>query len=257
MASSLACIGLDVDSLDALNAHLSAMPSELVGRIAGVESVRYTDPSGARVVVAVDQEGDTIDLVPSYDARAGALLGALGPLGPVVQTDVRLEDGSTATRLAADLEQRRHLDGVLAGPLRGSVVALGLDVTVHADEAAFTASDSSVLGTPGPDETPQRWAAESFVAYGLFGTEGKPDPTAFLAGTVLDARTHTHSATGQTFHVARVRTVGFEATLCLPGSEHPTAPAAGNVVAGTCYLVVDVPTLWTVEPPRRKKRWGR
>ena len=34
----------------------------------------------------------------------------------------------------------------------------------------------------------------------------------------------------------------------------PVAPVAGNVLAGSCYLVVDVPTLWTVEPPRRKRR---
>ena len=51
-----------------------------------------------------------------------------------------------------------------------------------------------------------------------------------------------------------MRTVGFEATVCLAASDHPTAPVAGNVLAGSCYLVVDVPTLWTVEPPRRKRR---
>ena len=78
-----------------------------------------------------------------------------------------------------------------------------------------------------------------------------------LAGVVLAAETHTHEVTGQVFHTARVRTVGFEATVCLPGSEHAEPPAPGNVVAGSCYLVVDAPTLWTVEPPRRKKRWGR
>ncbi|WP_148612187.1 hypothetical protein [Nocardioides rubriscoriae] len=257
MASTLACIGLDVDSLDTLNLHLSAMPSSLVGRIGGVESVRYTDASGARVVVALDQDGDTIDLVPSYDARPGAQLADLGPLGAVVQADVRDDTGEVVTRMAVDLEQHRHLTGVVGGPLRGSVVALGIEMTVHADAAAFAASDDSVLGTPEPGQAPTRWGAESFVSYGQFATEGDPEPTAFLAGTVIAADTHTHGVTGQVFHVARVRTVGFEATVCLAGSEHPDAPRTGSTVAGLCYLVVDVPTLWTVEPPRRKKRWGR
>jgi hypothetical protein len=260
MASTLACIGLDVDSLDTLNLHLSAMASSVVGRIGGVESVRYSDPSGARVVVALDQDGDTIDLVPSYDARPGAQLADLGPLGPVVQADVRDESGEVVTRMAVDLEQHRHLTGVVGGPLRGSVVALGIEMTVHADAAAFAASDASVLGAGEPAEpgaAPARWGAESFVSYGLFGPEGDPEPTAFLAGTVLARETHTHGVTDQVFHTARVRTAGFEATVCLAGSEHPAAPATGSTVAGLCYLVVDVPTLWTVEPPRRKKRFGR
>lgn len=258
MSSTLACIGLDVDSLETLNAQLEQMPTELVGRTGGLESVRFTDPSGARVVVARDGEGDTIDLVPSYDGRAGALLGNLGPLGNVVQADVLDEDGEVVTRLAVDLEQHRHLTGVVPGPLRASVVALGLEMATHADGAAFAASDASILGAAEPGEDVRRWGDESFVSYGLFSTDPEAaEPTAFLAGTVLAAETHTHAVSGQAFHVVRVRTAGFEATVCLAGAEHPTAPVAGNVVAGSCYLVVDVPTLWHVEPPRRKKRFGR
>lgn len=257
MASTLACIGLDVDGLETLNLHLTTMASQVVGRIGGIESVRYTDESGARIVVAIDADGDTIDLVPSYDARPGALLTEVGPLGPVVQADVVDEGGELLTRLAVDLEQHRHLTGVVASRVRASVVALGLDVGVHADDAAFRTSDASILGTPEPGEEPTRFAAESLLSYGLFGSGADPEPTAFLAGVVLGAETRTHGATGQDFHVLRVRTVGFEATVCLPGSAHPVVPEPGNVVAGSCYLVVDAPSLWTVEPPRRKKRWGR
>lgn len=257
MSSSLACIGLDVESLDTLNALLDQMPVTLVGRTDGIESVRFTDPSGARVVVARDAEGDTIDLVPSYDGRAGAQLGGLGPRGDVVQADVLDDRNEVLTRLAADLEQRRHLTGLVAGPLRASVVALGLEMTVHADVAAFRASDASLLGEPTPGEEQSRWADESFLSYGLLGTDTDAEPTAFLAGTVLASQTHTHAVSDQVFHVVRVRTVGFEATLCLAGSEHPVAPSTGNIVAGSSYLVADVATLWSIEPPRRKTRWRR
>lgn len=254
MPSTLACIGLDVTSLDELNAHLTAMPSEVAGRVGGIESVRYTDESGARIVVARDADGETLDLVPSLDARPGALLGDLRAHGPVVAADVLGDDNELVTRLAADLEQHRHLDGVLAGPLRAAVVVLGVEMSVHADAAAFAASPVSRLGQEDPSEDAPQLADESFLSYGLFGDADAAEPTAFVAGTVLDAETRTHGVTGQSFHVARLRTAGFEATACLPASAHPVTPEPGQVVAGSAYLVLDVPTLWVVEPPRRRRR---
>lgn len=249
MPSTLACIGLDVTSLDELNAHLEAMPSSLVGRVDGIESVRYTDLSGARLVVARDPGGETVDMVPSYDARPGALLGGLGALGPVLQADVLGDDNEVVTRLATDLEQHRHLRGTLGGPLRASLVALGVEMATFTDAEAFAASDASRL-----DGGEQRFGAESFLSYGLFADADAAEPTAHLAGTVLEATTKTHGITRQAFHVVRVRTVGFEATVCLAAPDGDDTPQPGNVVAGACYLVADVPTLWTIEPPRRRKR---
>jgi hypothetical protein len=252
MPSSLACIGLDVADLDELNEHLSAMATQVAGRVGGVETVRYADESGARVMLVQDAEGTTLDVVPSYDARAGVLVADLGPHGSYVAADVVDDDGATVTRLVADLAQRRHLSGTVAGPLRGALVVLGVEMSVHADQAAFDASPDAALGDAGDDGP--RFAAESVLSYGIFGDAADAQPTAYLAGTVLDAETRTHAVTEQVFHVARVRSAGFEATVCLPGSASPTAPAPGNVVAGSAYLVLETPTLWTVEPPRRQRR---
>ena len=49
------------------------------------------------------------------------------------------------------------------------------------------------------------------------------------------------------FTIASVRTVGFEADLCLAGSEHPGIPAPGNIVSGTVFLsaAIDGPALQT------------
>lgn len=247
MSTTLACIGLHVDGLDELNGYLEQMPTAVVGRTAGIESVQYADPSGARVVVVRDEEGDTLDLVPSYDAKPGALLGDLGPVGALAQADVLDDDNELATRLSLDLEQQPHLAALVKGPIRASVVALGVELVAYPDQAAFDAVDH---GLP--------YGSESFVSYGLFGGEDvDPDPTAWLAGTVLAAETHTHSVTGQDFHVARLRTVGFEVTVCLAAGEDVAPPTVGGIVAGSCYLVGDVPTLWVVEPPRRRKRKGR
>ncbi len=226
MASTLACIGLDVADLDALGAHLEQLPGELVGLAGGVETVRYEDASGSRVTIG-RLDGGVVDLVPSYAAPPGAVLSALASHGDVTQADV-VASGETVTRFSCDLEQARHLPD--DGLHEASVVALGVEMSVHVDAAAFAASDASVLG-----------AGESFVSYG-----GEADPSAFLAGTVLTTQTHTHAVTGQVFHAVRVRTVGFEATVCLAASEHPTAPEPGNLVAGLAYVVADVPGLWAL-----------
>lgn len=172
---------------------------------------------------------DTADEVPS-----ASTLECIGV------ADVVDETGETVTRMAFDLLQRQDAsDRTHTEVDDAAVIALGVAVSTHADEAAFAASAASALGD-GPDSP--RFAAESFVSYGLFGS-GPADPTAFLAGTVLESRTEVHAASGQRFHVAWVRTVGFEAACCLPASHHPAPPPPGAVLAGTVYLVLDVPAL--------------
>ncbi|GAA5141290.1 hypothetical protein GCM10023340_02770 [Nocardioides marinquilinus] len=249
MASTLACLGMHVDDLDRLGDVLDQLPADLVGRVATdegvVESVRHRDDSGACVVLA-RLDGGVVDLVPTFESDRGARLGGLGVAGEAVVADVLDDDGETVTRLACDLVQRRHVRD--AGPVDAAVVALGVEVGVHADAAAFAASDDSVLGEPEPGEEPMRLTAQSFVSYGLFSGDADPEPTAFLAGEVLAAESRTHAVTGQSFHVLQVETVGFTATVCLAASEHPTLPAPGSVVAGVCYLVADAPDLWSFEP---------
>jgi hypothetical protein len=249
VASTLACLGMHVDDLDRLGDVLDRLPADLVGRLETgdgvVESVRHRDDSGACVVLA-RVDGGVVDLVPLLEADRGARLGGLGVAGEAVVADVLDDDGEMVTRLACDLVQRRHVRD--AGAVDAAVVALGVEVGVHADAAAYATSEQSVLGEPGPGEEPMRLAAQSFISYGLFSGDAEPEPTAFLAGEVLASETRTHGVTGQSFHVLEVATVGFTATVCLAASEHPTLPAPGNVVAGVCYLVADAPSLWSVTP---------
>ena len=251
MSSTLACIGLAVDDLDALADIIDGLPGELVGRTGGTDTVRHADPSGSRLLIS-RRDGEVVGLVPSFAAAPGALVSGLAEQAGLVSCDVVDADGETATRFLVDLEQVRHLDGD-PGTLQVSVVALAVEMQVHADADSFAASDASVLDD-GDDTDAPRWAAESFVSYGLFRTED-PEPTAFLAGTVLAVETREHSVSGQAFHAARVRTAGFEATVCLAASEHTTAPSPGNVIAGACYLVVDAPRLWAIEVPPKRKWW--
>lgn len=95
--------------------------------------------------------------------------------------------------------------------------------------------------------SPPRLASESFISYGVFGDPGQARAHARLSGTVLNAWRSICTLTGQLFTIAAVRTVGFEADLCLAGSEHPSVPAPGNIISGTVFLVatVDAPALLT------------
>jgi hypothetical protein len=66
-----------------------------------------------------------------------------------------------------------------------------------------------------------------------------------LSGTVLEADRAVCTLTGQPFIIASVRTAGFEADMCLAGSEHPNLPVLGNIISGTVYLsaTIDAPGL--------------
>jgi hypothetical protein len=61
----------------------------------------------------------------------------------------------------------------------------------------------------------------------------------------LTAERRICSLTGQPFIIAVVRTVGFEADLCLAGTEHPATPEPDNIISGTVFLVatIDAPAL--------------
>jgi hypothetical protein len=242
MASSLECLGLagpDDDSAAPLLGLIEPLV-RAVGRSDDVHLLRYDDPTGARVHLAYSEDAGVVELIPSYAGPPGAVLADVtSARGEIVTADVQ-DEGELATRLACDLVQWRYLpDGGGSGP--AAITALGVDVTAHADRAAYDAS----LG----DEVP--WAAESFLPYGLFGA-GDVDSDARLSGTVLSCETHHVELTGRSFHAARVRTFGFEAELVLASREHPTPPTPGSIVSGTVYLVAEMAHL----VPRRR-RWLR
>jgi hypothetical protein len=252
MSSTLGCIGMAVDDVDALDALVGRLlpDARVVARAADLHARRWVDPSGASVTMTLRQEGDDeeagvlVDLVPSYVDAAGAAgvrLGRLVPHGATLAADLVDADGETVTRLACDLAQSIVAEVEEARDAR--ITALGLQVGVHADAAAFARSDDSILGTPEPGETPKRFATESLLSYGLFGDAETAEPRAFLSGTVLSVASH-RTEVEQDFHAVRISTVGGTMTLCLAADDHPEPPQPGSIVAGVCYLVLDVPGLW-------------
>lgn len=259
MTSNLGCVGLGVDDTAGL-ADLIAelLPTGTVSRQPdGTALYIWRDMSGARLTAVTDRSGAIADVTPSYDGEPGAdVAGLVGLHDSITAADV-VEDGQVVTRMAVEV-----LPPVpVPDTGRATVTAFGLEVTFHLDEAAFSASEASLLTPDEPDRPrpahldaamtwPPRFGAESFISYGLFGDAAEAEPLARLNGTVLSARSAIVAATGQTFHAVRVRTVGMEVDLCLAGAEHPTAPGRGSVVAGTVYLVADVE-----RPPAARRRW--
>ncbi|HTJ32684.1 MAG TPA: hypothetical protein VL738_05590 [Dactylosporangium sp.] len=238
--------------------------AEVIGRRGELVLYRWQDPSGARLVMCTEGAA-IVDFLPSFAAEPGArLAGVRAANEDVAVADVVDDGGEVVTRLAAEFEQRRQLP---AGPVggRASIVALGVQATVHASEDDFAASDASLLGgaeEPGEPpahflengwQWPPRMAAESFISYGVFNAGETAEAYARLNGVVLAADVRTVAATGQRFVAARVRCAGFEATVCLPADEHTTAPRPGAVIAGTMFLTASLPGLaLPQEEPRRR-----
>ena len=228
--------------------------AELIGSRDDWSVYRWQDPSGVRLVMST--RGNVIvDVLPSLAASPAARLADVRMVNEdVAFADVLDADGEVATRLAAEVEQRRLLpDGPVAGP--ASIVALGVEVTVHDSAEAFAASDASLLGGvhvgsgPPPHFVengrpwPPRVAAESFISYGVFDPGEAAEAYARISGSVVSAESRVVAATGQRFVAAHVRCVGFDVDVCLPADNDTAPPAAGAVVAGTVFLVASLPEL--------------
>lgn len=246
MASTFSCIGLGVESREAfgeLVARLGAA-SEVTSTNGGITVHHWVDPSGAMVGLAIDERNDLAELFPTLDPagafgvpspgsepRPGATLGSLAfPHAPIVTAAV-LADGEQVSALGFASEGWWRLSALPhspAEPVSAHVVALGTAMVAYPDAAAFAASQG-----PSP-----RLADESFIPGGLFASP--PTADALLTGTVLAAERRTNTLTGQDFVVAGVRTVGFTATVCLPGSDHPELPVVGGILSGGTVMTASL-----------------
>lgn len=272
VTSNLDCVGLGVKGADDLTRLVSrALPGSVsLGVVHGLDVRRWQDPSGSRLVLGV-QDGKVADLLPSYAGAAVTWLARVRPLTEdVAEADVVDANGETITRLAFELEERRFLptndDG---GSGAASLVALGVDVSLHDDEETFARSPESLLRPENEAEPPAKWAersfewpprvaAESFISFGLFA---KADAHARLHGRVLEVERKAVALTGQEFLAVTLRTAGFEPTLCVPVTSLPTVPRPGHILGGSVFLVGSMPALAptssSLTVPRRRRRLRR
>ena len=111
MASNLSCIGLSTSSESELSALLNVVLPQsrrLVSRD-GVETYRWQDTSGARLVVGM-RGSELVDFLPSFAGRPGVLLADCRPLNAdVVTAAVVDEAGEQTTAMAFEVEQRRMI----------------------------------------------------------------------------------------------------------------------------------------------------
>lgn len=257
MSSNLACIGLPVTGSDELRQVLDRVRPALrpAGTFGGVQVWRWADTSGATLILGV-RDGELVDLLPTYVSSPGATFEHCQLLNESVASAAVVDDaGEQLTSMAFEPEQHRQLVefGRPVGG-RAGITALAQSVRVHADADAFSASPDSLLdpagdpGAPPPEYVERGWswppriATESFISHGVFGDPADSTARARLSGVVLSGRRRTCALTGEDFSVARVRTVGFEADVCLAAAEHPVTPVPGNVVSGTVFLVARVET---------------
>lgn len=248
MTSTLACIGLgsDPDSYQALllRAHRN---SAVVAERDDIYLAQWQDADGARITFTITEDA-VLAVTPSLSSEPGARLRALTHCGDQLWSAEVIDDaGEQVTALAADIEHSALIDPHQPPSGPTAVVALGVAVEVFADAEAFSRSPASLMGDPDgepPEEFlhnggvwPPRLSPESFISYGVF--DASMEATALLSGTVLSARTGHNSLTEQPYRVARVRTAGFEADVCLDGVEH-AQPEVGSIISGEVYLVACV-----------------
>jgi hypothetical protein len=267
MASNLACVGLAVANEAELSALIRAVRPNAFGfgHVAGVELLRWEDPSGARLVLGL-RDGQVVSLLPSFGSgHTTRLAGVRRANDDVAIAAVVDEDGEQLTSLALELEQIRLLADSSVDQSLAAITFLGRRVTVHEDSDAFAGSPESLLDrNADPNEPPPthyvesglKWPPrvgdESFFSYGVFGESAHSEAGGRFAGRVIDAERRTVQQSGQTFIVAHVRAVGIDASVCLSGTEFDTVPEPGQVLAGEVFIVGSVPEL---EQPTTRSRW--
>jgi hypothetical protein len=218
------------------------------------------------------RDGRSEEFLPSLAAPPGAILGPMRALNDEVSAaDVFDEDGEQSTSLAVELEERVLLDHSSNEGGRASIIALGQDVTVHRNSDEFAESRASLLDPnadldePAPPHFaerglpwPVRMGSESFISYGVFNPGPEAAATALLNGVVLRSDRRINSISGHAFVVARVRTAGFEADVCLRGAEHPNALEPGQIVSGRVFLTASLATFSdSPSAPASRRRWWR
>lgn len=259
MGSNFACLGLQFDSEAAFEAMIqSIVPrARSLGRRGNLHVLRWDDPGGARLVLRV-MGREFVGLTPSFAGTPGTKLADIGRVNDEVwRVTVVDDDDEQVTAATVDLEEAGLIDG-LREPREATIVALGHDIAVFESEAAFHASNASLIDPNAePAEPPEnavklglqwppRMSAESFMSIGVFGAPDDADTFARLNGTVLRSERRTTVETGLAFGVCRVRTLGMEVDLCLASEDHPELPSPGQVVGGIVYLTASVGV-----PPRR------
>jgi len=284
VASNLACVGLGpdigsdtgpdtvADSREALHQLVTrVLPRSVsLGVRDGLDVRRWEDPSGARLLLG-QRDGTVRELLPSFASLTSARLRDVAALTPEITAADVIEDGEVVTRMAFALEERRFVDPQAPAPEgEASIVAFGRSVALYAGEEAFAESPDGLLG--GPETVteeppphfvergwkwPPRMAAESFIPTGLFGS---PTAEARLYGTVRSAERRTVSETGNEIDVLVVRTVGFDATVCVPARLLGGEALPGSILGGTVSLVA---SMLSILPPgsagsaTMARRWFR
>ncbi len=271
MASNLACVGLAVADHDELDRLVAAVlpGARLLGRADGIDVLLWEDSnSGARLMIGV-RAGHVVDLLPSVASSTRTRLRDLRMINDEVATAAVVDEhGEQLTSIALELEQRHLVGRATLGEVDAAVVACGVSVVSFPDEKAFSESRESLLDSNAdtaaePPEHfaergwtwPPKMAAQSFFSPGVFAEPAAAQATARLYGIVSESTRRTTAQTGQTFIVARVRTVGFEVDVCLSAGEHEELPEPGAVLGGHVCLVGSVPGLAT--RPGRWRRWSR
>src|SRR4051812_6077174 len=158
MASNVACVGLGVDDeagFDRLIAD-ARRQALLIGTGAGTAVYRFEDPSGARIVLGVEESGRVVQALPSFAAPAGAWLAHVRRANSAVAiADLVNAEGEQLSQLAVELEQRQLLGDPTSAPVAATLVALGTEVRLFADVAGFHAApDSLLVPRRGPGRAP-------------------------------------------------------------------------------------------------------
>ena len=218
----------------------------------------WSDPSGARVAIFVNDRGSIECAKPSFHGTTTIRIDKPAEIADpdgcefcALSSVEVLEGDEMVYPLAFEL------DDVHRGPLTArdghdvSITAFAEQIETWADEEAFGASQ---------DARRPRFAARSLVPSGLFNVGDDPRPLraeALITGIVRLGERKTNAWTGAAFDWCELETLA--ATLDVVAASQPAPFATGQVIQGTFWLVARRRTGDSDQGHRRRglRRWHR
>ena len=242
MASHYSTIGCPIETTEGLvDLAQRVMPSAEAVAAGEGRYLRWTSQSGAELWLQQDHKGTLIGVSPHFRGPSRVEVGSLS--GFTREREPTLDgafhgwaapegevEGSGAYPFVFDCPDFRVAREGRGRRVVAQIAAFAHEVKLYDSTEAHAARQ----------EGPVKFASQSFVPVGLFGSDGRPEgpPDAFaiFTGHVLETEVRVNELYGRTFIWAAVATLGGHYDVVIDPDLVERAPATGNVLSGTFWL---------------------
>jgi hypothetical protein len=249
MASHYSSLGMSIESEAELIAFAEAVGPLAEGVVCNEGTYfHWHDASGAELWLQVNRDNEFLGMLPHFAGESrlivrlvsrihtsdrspmdGSFYGWIDSVGAIEDTEPAEESGLYPFVFdSPEFARLAPLELPITLPMQ--IAAIAHEIEIHADEAAFAASQTGEV----------KLEPRSFIPSGLYhpdGTEATlPEARAIITGRVLKGERRLNTYTNQAFYTALLETYGGEYDVAIDTSLLSSVPQPGNILSGSFWL---------------------